>query len=129
MSVKTGLIKLAIKLTPKILIIWVANIMLKGIATLGDFILNLESRKAYVQATLYGEAEPIEVLLEDFAVIRDGESYQLIVQQARSNRLWLNNLLARVAGRAWKIPVTPQLQPQVELLAELFSAEGQNTKN
>ncbi|MEN9757432.1 MAG: hypothetical protein RL755_1619, partial [Pseudomonadota bacterium] len=34
MSLKAALIKIAIKLTPTILIIWVSNLILKGIARL-----------------------------------------------------------------------------------------------
>jgi len=124
MSFKTGLIKMAIKWTPNKMIIWVANIVLKGIAELTDFNFDLETRKAYVQIQLLGESEVIEVWLEDFAVIRDEESYKFVVQQAQANRLWLNNLLSRITGKAWKIPEIPQLTPQLELISELFEAES-----
>lgn len=123
MSFKTSLIKIAIKLTPNILIIWVANIILKGIGELKDFNFDLETRTAYVQIQLLGESETIEVWLEDFAIISDGESYQLIIHQAQSNRIWLNNILARIAGKAWKIPVIPQFAAQIELVAELLKDE------
>lgn len=124
MSFKTGLIKMAIKWTPNTMIIWVANIVLKDIAELTDFNFDLEARKAYVQIQLLGESETIEVWLENFAVIRDEESYKLIVQQAQSNRIWLNNLLSRVVGKAWKIPEIPQLTAQLELISELFETES-----
>ena len=123
MSFKTSLIKIAIKLTPNILIIWVANIILKGIGELKDFNFDLETRTAYVQIQLLGESETIEVWLEDFAIISNGESYQLIIHQAQSNRIWLNNILARIAGKAWKIPVIPQFAAQIELVAELLKDE------
>lgn len=125
MSFKTSLIKMAIKLTPNKMVIWVANIVLKGIAELIDFNFDIEARKAYVQIQLLGESETIEVWLEDFAIVREEESYRLIVQQAQSNRLWLNNLLSRIAGKAWKIPVLPQFKSEIELIAELFKNEGQ----
>jgi len=124
MSFKTGLIKMAIKWTPNKMIIWVANIVLKGIAELTDFNFDLETRKAYVQIQLLGESETIEVWLENFAVVKDEESYKFIVQQAQSNRLWLNNLLSRIVGKAWKIPEIPQLAPQLELISELFEDES-----
>jgi hypothetical protein len=124
MSFKTSLIKMAIKLTPNIMIVWVANIILKGIAELTDFSFDLEARKVYVQIQLLGESETIEVWLENFAVVSDGESHEFIIHQAQSNRLWLNNLLARIVGKAWKIPVIPQLAAHLELIAELFKAES-----
>jgi hypothetical protein len=126
MSIKSGLIKIAIKWTPKMLILWVANIILKGVAELTGFSFDLEARKAYVQIQLAGESETIEVWLEGFAIISDEESYKLIIQQAHSNRLWLENLLSRIVGKSWKIPVTSQMTSQIELLSELFKAESSN---
>jgi len=124
MSFKSSLIKIAIKLKPNSLILWVANIMLKGIAELTDFSFDLEARKAYIQIQLVGESETIEVWLEGFAIISDEESYKLIIQQAQSNRLWLDNLLSRIVGKAWKIPVTAQMTSQIELITELLKAES-----
>jgi hypothetical protein len=123
MSIKSGLIKMVIKLTPNVLIIWVSNIILKGIAELTEFSFDLEARKVYFQTRLYGEEETIEVCLEDFAVFRDGESYRFIIHQAKSDRPWLNNLLSRIIGKAWKIPAIPQLATQLELLTDLFKAK------
>lgn len=122
MSFKTRVIKLAIKWTPKILVLWVGNIALKGIATIADFNFDIDARKAYVKTTLLGEAEPIEVWLEDFTVISQEGAYHFILQQAQSNKLWLNNILARIVGKAWKIPETPQLSSYLELVAELFKS-------
>jgi hypothetical protein len=124
MSFKTGLIKMAIKCTPDIMIIWVANIILKDIAELKDFSFDLDTRTAYVQIQLVGESETIEVWLEDFAIVNNEGAYQLIVQKAQSNRIWLNNLLSRIAGKAWSIPEIPQLAPHLELIAELFKPEN-----
>ncbi len=106
------------------MILWVANIMLKGIAELTAFSFDLETRKVYVQTKLYGEAEMIEVWLDGFAVVNDEESYRFIIQQAQSNRPWLNNILSRIVGKSWKIPVIPQLTAQMELVYELFKVES-----
>jgi hypothetical protein len=122
MSIKSSLLKILIKLTPNILIIWVSNIILKGIAELIKFNFDVDSRKVYVQTRLYGEEGTIDVHLEDFAVFHDGESYRFIIHHAQSDRPWLNNLLARFVGKAWKIPALPQFSSQIELLAELFKA-------
>jgi hypothetical protein len=124
MSFKIGIVKSAIKWTPNKLITWVANYKLKGIAEITDFSFDLDTRTAYAQVQLLGEAEPIEVRMDGFAIVSDGESYQFIMQQAKSNRPWLNNVFARIVDKAWKIPVIPQLQPHIGLLAELFKAES-----
>lgn len=114
---------MAIKWTPKMMILWVANIKLKGIAELLDFSFDLDARKVYVHTQLFGETETIEVWLEDFAIVNDAGSYQLIVQLAQSNRPWLNNLLSLIVGKAWKIPAIPQFTAELELISELFKAE------
>lgn len=129
MSFKTGLIKMAIKCTPNIMIIWVANIILKGIAELTAFSFDLDTRKVYVQIQLVGEVETIDVWLEDFAIISDEGSYQFIIQQAQSNRIWLSNILSRIAGKTWKIPAIPQFAAEIELISELFKAESQEQDN
>lgn len=123
MSIKSNLIKIAIKLTPNILIIWVANFILKGIAELLAFNFDVDARKMYLQTRLYGEEDTIEVAVEDFAVFNDGESYRFIIHHARSDRPWLNNLLSRFIGKAWKIPALPQFAAQLELVAEVFKTK------
>ncbi|MDX8128246.1 hypothetical protein ACH5Y9_24670 [Methylomonas sp. BW4-1] len=123
MSFKSSLIRFVIKLTPNALIIWGANIIMKGIAELTQFNFDLDARKVYVQTRLYGEEHTIEVTLEDFAVFNDGESYRFIIHHASSDRPWLNNILAKFTGKAWKIPTLPLFAAQLELVAEVFSAK------
>lgn len=120
MSIKSTLVKIAIKLTPNFLIIWVANVVLKGIAELLRFDFDVDARTLYVQTRLYGEKDTIDMILEDFAVFNDGDSYRVIVHHASSDRPWLNNLLARIIGKAWKIPAMPEFSAQLDLFAELF---------
>jgi len=124
MSFKTRSSKNSNRIDTNILVLWIANIILKGIAELSDFIFDLDTRTAYVQLTLFGEVEPIEVSLDGFSIVSDEESHQLIIQQAKSNRPWLNNLLSRIVGKAWKIPAIPQYKAQIEFIAELFKAES-----
>lgn len=124
MSYKASLVKLVIKLTPKFLVVWVANLVLKGVAELSYFAFDIDARKAYVAINLAGESETIEVWVEEFYVIGGEGSYQMVIERAQSNRLWLNNLLSRVVGKAWKIPEMPQWAAQVKLVAELFEAKS-----
>lgn len=123
MSFKTSLVKTAIKITPNKIVIWVANYILKGIAELSDFIFDFDTRTAYVQVTLYGETEPIDVWLDGFAIVSDGDSHALIIQEAKSNKPWLNNLLLRVIGKGWKIPAIPKYKRHIDFVAELFKPE------
>lgn len=125
MSIKSSLLKIIIKLTPNALIIWVSNFILKGIAELTEFNFDVDERKIYVQTRLYGEEQTIDVCVEDFALFNDGDSYRFIIHHASSDRPWLNNLLAKVIGKAWKIPPLPQFSAQLELIAELFKAKPQ----
>jgi hypothetical protein len=124
MSYKTDLLKLAIKWTPNKLIILGGNFVLKGIAELLEFSFDIETRKVHVQTKLYGETDVIEVWLDGFGIISEADSYLFIIQQANSNKLWLNNIFAHFIGKAWKIPVIPQLTPYLPLIAELFKIES-----
>jgi hypothetical protein len=120
MSYKTTLIKLAIKWTPKLMVVWTANFILKGIAQLIDFDLDIDGRKVYAHIKLEGEAESIEVWLNDFAIASKDNAYQLLIQDAQSNRIWLTNIFKHITGRAWNIPVPPQFVGYFKLIAELF---------
>jgi len=120
MSYKTTIIKLAIKWTPKLMVVWTTNLILKGIAQLIDFDLDIEARKFYAHIKLEGEAESIEVWLNDFAIASKDNAYQLLIQDAQSNRIWLTNIFKHITGRAWNIPVPPQFAGHFKLIAELF---------
>jgi hypothetical protein len=120
MSYKSNFLKTAIKCTPDMMTKWVANHILKGIVEFSLLNFDLDTRKAHIQATLYGETEMIEVLLDGFAIISEENSHKLILQQAQSNRPWLTNVFARIVGKAWKIPNIPQFQGYIELAAELL---------
>lgn len=124
MSVASSLVKIAIKYSPKTAVIWVANKVLKGIAELTDFSFDLDARTAYVKTILNGETDAIEVWLDDFAIIEDDGVKKFIVQHAKSNKPWLNNTFARIAGKAWKIPIIPKLAPYIEVIAEVLKAEN-----
>ena len=125
MSFKSTLVKLAIKITPNFLVIWVANFILKGIAELSEFNFDIDARTAYVQGTLYGETEPIDIWVHDFGILTEGDSHYLTIHHAQSNKLWLNNLLSRIAGKTWKIPAIPQFQEEIELVSEVLETESQ----
>jgi len=125
MSFKSRIITFVINRTPDKLIVWAANIILKGIAELTEFNFDLETRKVHVQTVLYGEDNAIEVLLEDFAIYNEGGSYCFILHQATSNKPWLNNIMVHFVGKPWKIPVIPQFAAYYGLVAEVFAAKTQ----
>ena len=120
MSITSGLVKTAVKWTPKALILWVANKVLKGIAEVSDFELDLDARTAYALTTLNGESESIEVWLNGFSVISEEGYYHLLLESAESNKPWLNTIFSHITGRAWKIPDVPKFRSQIGLLAELL---------
>ncbi|TAN48832.1 MAG: hypothetical protein EPN21_13860 [Methylococcaceae bacterium] len=123
MSYTASFIKMAIKWTPKPLVLLVANRVLKDIATLTDFSLDLDARKAFFRTELAGETEAIEVTVEGFGVVNEQGVYKFVLQQGLSNRPWLNSLLSRVTGKLWTIPPIPQLAPYMGLIAELLKVE------
>lgn len=125
MSFKISLAKKAIKWTPKKLISWIANIVLKDIAEITELSFDLDARTSFVQVQLVGESETIDVWLEDFAIISNEGTYKLIIKQARSNRVWLGNIFLRIINKEWEIPVPAQIATQFEFVAELFKAETQ----
>jgi hypothetical protein len=123
MSFKTSLTKKVIKWTPQKLILWLVNLTLKDIAELTAFSFDLEARKIHMQLQLLGESEAIDVWFEEFAILTNEGSYQLIIGQTQSNRLWLDNLLSRIAGKPWDIPVTDEMSSQIEFIAELLKPQ------
>jgi hypothetical protein len=46
MSYKASILKMTLKWTPKMMVLWVANFKLQGLAELQDWRLDLEERKA-----------------------------------------------------------------------------------
>ena len=123
MSLKANLAKIAIKMTPNMLIKLVANIVLKDIAKLTGFNFDIDTRQLFVQVHLAGESETIDVWLEDFSIITDAGSYKFVMQQASSNRVWLDNILSRIVRKEWPIPIPSEMSSQFEFVAELFKAE------
>jgi hypothetical protein len=119
---------MAVKRTPRMMVIWVANIILKGIAELADYQIDLDARKVYAKTTLYGENEAIEVWFDGFAIAQDGEAYTFMLHEARSNKPWLGNIFSHIVGKAWKIPVPPKLRTQFQLIADLLKAENAEQK-
>ena len=125
MSYKVGLIKTAIKLTPFKLFFWLANFKLKGVAEVQAFNFDIDNRTLSASTLLYGEPEAINVSVENFSVQASEHGYQFRLEHASSNKPWLNNLLAKVTGKAWDIPVPKQYQAEMALVAELFAPKSE----
>ncbi len=118
-----AVIKLGVKWTPKSIVLKVANIKLKGIAEIKDYAVDLDARTVYANTLLSGETEAIEVWAEQFGIILDNGSYKFVLQQAHSNKAWLNNSFAFVLGKAFPIPVVPKLARFMPLAYELLKVE------
>lgn len=128
MNYKISLIKLIIKCAPIKIIVWAANLKLKGIAEITAFSFDLDARTAHVQTLLFGETEVIDVLVNGYGIVRDEQNYLFFIQKVQSNKPWLNNTFAHITGKGWKIPVIPQLADYMELVAELLKLDNPNQK-
>ena len=76
----------------------------------------------YLDAAANRTHGAIDLTLEDFALLQDGDSYKAILNKAESNKPWLNNIMARVTGKAIPVPDVPQLKPHMALVADLLKA-------
>ncbi len=123
MGFLVALIKLGIKWAPKSIVLWAVNLKLKGIAEVKDYAVDLDARTVYANTLLYGETEAIEVQAEQFGIILDNGAYKFILQKVSSNKPWLNNTFAFVLGKAFPIPVIPQLAPFMPLAYALLKIE------
>ena len=122
MSSKATYIRFAVKWTPRFLILFVANLVLRGIGKLTDFKLDLDSRTFHARTLLAGEVEPIDLWVKEFYVYKDTQGYHVVVRSAESNKIWLTNMLTHVVGRAWTLPSIPQLNPHLDVVAEVLEA-------
>ena len=125
MGFKLFLVRTVIKWTPNALISLVANLVLKDIAKLTSFNFDLDTRTAYLQIQLEGESETIDVWVDGFAIkLTEQGSYKFFIEKAESNRIWLKNILSRIVGKEWKIPVTPQTTHYIQFVAELLKVQS-----
>lgn len=129
MKIAISLTKFVIKWTPRKLISWVANIILKDIAELTTLNFDLEARTAFVQVQLAGESETIDVSVDGFAIIPVQDSYKFVIEKATSNRLWLTNILAKIVKKTWTIPNIPPMAPYIKFVSELLKAENTDVEN
>ena len=123
MGFLVALIKLGVKWAPKSIVLWAVNLKLKGIAEVKDYAVDLDARTVYANTLLFGETEAIEVRAEQFGIILDNGAYKFILQKVNSNKPWLNNTFAFVLGKAFPIPVIPQLAPFMPLAYALLKIE------
>jgi hypothetical protein len=121
MSFKVALIRKAAKWAPLGLVAWVANKQLKGIARLNAIGFDLDRRTAHVNTLLEGEPEPIDVRVSGYSIVQGGDTYYFVLQQAESNKTWLNTLFSKVTGRLWKIPVPPHYLHHFQLVAAVLA--------
>ena len=122
-SLFKGTVKLGIKLTPKILVAGVANVVLKGIAKFSKISFDLNKRTAFVNVTLYGEDEPIEVTIEGFEILEEKGNYKFILHNAQSNKPWMTNIFARIIGKEWVVPAIPQFKDEIDFVADLLKVD------
>lgn len=120
MSLQASLIRLAIRLVPEPLIALVANVLLRGILRLNRFRFSLEPRQLDLAARLEGEPEDILLVLEGFGIQETKGQMFFVIHSARTNKVWLKNLLSHILQKPWPIPDIPALAPIRPLLTELL---------
>ena len=124
MGYKSSLVKFAINKSPKKMTLWLANKKTRGVAKLTDFSFNFDERKLYAKMRLSGEQEVVELWFEDFTLVNYKNSFQLVIRQVQSNRLWLDTLLTNfVLEREWKIP-----DKHADLIHQLLASQNPEQK-
>lgn len=99
------------------MVYWIVNSQLKGIAQLLEYDIDFDGRKILSKVKLEGEEESIDVTLENFTLLKNGDHYSFAIQQVQSNKTWLNNALTKaILGREIKIP-----DKYSQLVQDLFS--------
>jgi hypothetical protein len=121
MSAKAGFLRVAVRLTPAPVMIFAANIILRGIAKIYQLSVDLDTRRVYVKLRLNGESDFLEVLVEDFYIISQAGTYQFTLCSARSNKSWMANILARMVGKPIDMPVIPKYAGYMATVAELLA--------
>lgn len=121
MSMKAGFLRVAVRLMPAPVMIFGANIILRGIAKLYELSVDLDMRRVYVKLRLDGESDFVDVLVEDFHIISQAGTYQFMLCSARSNKSWMANILARMVGKSIDLPVIPKYAGYMATVAELLA--------
>ena len=72
---------------------------------------------------LLGEEEDITLEVEGFGVTAQGNERFFVIRSARSNKIWLTNLLAHVTHKSWPISKIPQIAPYMGTISELLETK------
>lgn len=120
MSLQASLIRLAIRLVPEPLIALIANVLLRGILRLNRFHFSLEPRQLDLAVRLEGEPEDILLVVENFGIQEARGQLSFVIHSAKTNKVWLKNLLSHILQKPWPIPDVPALAPVRPLFTELL---------
>src|SRR5438034_10505016 len=70
-----------------------------------EFSVDLERGTAHCRILLKGDADPVSVSIEEFAIVTEGAQPFFVVRKASASREWLNLLIADfVRERPFAIP-------------------------
>jgi hypothetical protein len=81
------------------------NQYIRDYGEITDLTIDAPRKRITARLLLHGEREPLDVTVEEYDLIRTGESASFVVRAADSDRAWLNAVLNRfIVGRAWEVP-------------------------
>jgi hypothetical protein len=67
--------------------------------------LSSKERSAYVELELHGEKEPVQIQVNEYELIREGERVFVILNRASTSREWLTALLSNFClNRRFELP-------------------------
>jgi hypothetical protein len=81
------------------------NTRLRGIGEMTELSIDTKKRTIHMRLELLGEAEPIEIHIQEYRLKRAGEATMLTVVNVTASRQWLTEALRQfVVGRSFTIP-------------------------
>ena len=101
----TKMIKTADKLTGSASTKFLINQMIGEYGKMININIDHKTKSITASVLLKGESKPIEVKINKYKIIKEGSTARIIVEDANSDRAWINALLQNfVVGKSIKVP-------------------------
>jgi hypothetical protein len=81
------------------------NSRIKRFGTMLSFQLDSQRKTIELTILLKGEKEPLQVTVERYEIVREGEKYYLLAENILTSREWINTVAeSYLAGQRFEIP-------------------------